>query len=160
MARRRDEKGRFSLLRGNPPNKVHSKGKKSYKVDHDYFPQQPSSSKCRDDAYENINVGKHVDREGWKEGRRLVEFFVLLSSLKTCTFCRLGSVPLTIYSIIGEMKKGLGGICMSDVWTLIVDRLILPHMGKLIARRRKACRVLSPTQSLVLVSIFVYKIIG
>lgn len=54
-------------------------------------------------------MGKHVDREGWKEGRRLVEFFVLLSSLKTCTFCRLGPVPLTVYSIIGEMKKGLGG---------------------------------------------------
>lgn len=74
MARRRDEKGRFSLIRGNPPNKVLSKGKKSNEVDHDYFPQQPSSSKCRDDAYENIIVGKHVDREGWKEGRRLVDF--------------------------------------------------------------------------------------
>lgn len=69
MARRRDEKGRFSLIRGNQPNKVLSKGKQSYEDDHDYFPQQPSSSNCRADACENINVGKNVDREGWKEGR-------------------------------------------------------------------------------------------
>lgn len=66
-------------------------------------------SKCCDDVYENINVGKYVDREGWKEGCWFVEFVVLLLSLKICMFCRLGFVLYIVYSIIGEMKKGLGG---------------------------------------------------
>lgn len=138
MARRRDEKGGFSLIRGNPPNKVLSKGKNSYEVDHDYFPQQPSSSKCRDDAYENINVGKHVDREGWKEGRRLVELFVLLSSLKTCTFCRLGPVPPTVYSIIGEMKKGLRGYWYVRCMNPDCGQVNIAPYGKTHRRKKKS----------------------
>lgn len=56
-----------------------------------------------------VILGKNVDRIGWREGRRIVEFHVLLSTLKTCKFCRLDLVPLTIYNVIGEMKKGLRG---------------------------------------------------
>ena len=45
----------------------------------------------------------------WKEGRRVVEFGVLLSKLQVCEKCRLGPVPLTYSNITGELKKGLGG---------------------------------------------------
>lgn len=158
MARRRDEKGRFSLIRGNQPNKVLSKGKKSYEIDHDYFPQQPSSSKCSDDTYENINVGKHVDRDGWKEGRRLVEFFVLLSSLKTCTFCRLGPVPLTVYSIIGEMKKKIGGYLYVKCMNPNFGQVKIAPYGKTHRQKKKVVPWFVANTSLVLVGMFVYKI--
>ena len=47
--------------------------------------------------------------DSWKQGRRVIEFDVLLSSLKYCQRCLLGPVPLTFFNGIGEMKKGLGG---------------------------------------------------
>lgn len=101
MARRRDEKGRFSLLRGNPPNKVLSKGKKLHEVNHDYFPQQPSSSKCRDDAYENINLGKHVGREGWKEGCRRIRGYLYVR----CMNPDCGQVNIAPYWKTHRQKK-------------------------------------------------------
>lgn len=50
-----------------------------------------------------------VKRNGWKHGRRIVDFDVLLSGLKSCEKCNLGPVPLTYFNILGELKKGLGG---------------------------------------------------
>lgn len=52
---------------------------------------------------------KNVSRMGWKTGRRIVEFDVLLSGLKSCKFCSLGPVPLTLFNIVGELQRGLGG---------------------------------------------------
>ena len=50
-----------------------------------------------------------VDRDGWRHGRRIVEWEALLSNLETCKECHLGPIPLTINSIIGERQRGLGG---------------------------------------------------
>lgn len=60
--------------------------------------------------YNNIRLGKYASREGWKEGRRIMELGVLLSELKVCKKCRLGPVPLTYHNIIGELQKGLAGL--------------------------------------------------
>jgi RNase P subunit RPR2 len=47
----------------------------------------------------------------WKIGRRIIELAVLVEKfyLKFCKSCRLGPVPLTLYSVQKEIKKGLGG---------------------------------------------------
>lgn len=54
------------------------------------------------------NVCENVSRSGWKVGRRIVELYVLLIGLKSCKFSGLGLVPLTLYSIVGELQRGLG----------------------------------------------------
>lgn len=98
------EKKNSNWIRENLPNKVYCKGEtvmRDWSDHNEYFPRQPSSGKCRDDTFEDVNMGKHVNSEGWKERRRLVELFLLFLSLKTCKFCRLGSVPLTVESIMG-----------------------------------------------------------
>lgn len=46
---------------------------------------------------------------GCREGRRVMELSVLLESLRVCQQCKLGPVPLTVYNVLGERKKGLGG---------------------------------------------------
>jgi hypothetical protein len=115
MARERDKKGRF--LGPVPKKKKRSQGiesKPSYEVDHDYFTEHvcDGESKCTDkdcSKSRSIDLGKNVDPVGWQEGRRIVEFSVLLSSLKSCKFCRLGPVPLTFDNVVGELKKGLSG---------------------------------------------------
>ena len=47
--------------------------------------------------------------DGWKHGRRIIEFDAIVRGLKSCTKCRLGPLYLTERSIKGEMKLGLGG---------------------------------------------------
>jgi hypothetical protein len=88
----RDKKGRYA-------SSTTSRKKKSQFVskDHSYNTTVtiPSLSDPPDDT--------------WKEGRRLVEFGVLLSKLQHCEACRLGPVALTYESVVGELQKGLGG---------------------------------------------------
>ncbi|XP_062598373.1 uncharacterized protein LOC134259786 [Saccostrea cucullata] len=103
----RDKKGRFLGVKKKKTNTSPSRRKKTtYEGDHDYL--SGLSDHCCPPQI-NIDLGNNVDRIGWREGRRIVEFDVLLSSLKTCKFCKLGPVPLIIYNIVGELKKGLGG---------------------------------------------------
>ena len=68
--------------------------------------------KCKDSNCpldNNISLPNSVSRSGWRVGRRIVELEILLSALSSCKFCRLGPIPLTLFNIIGELKKGLGG---------------------------------------------------
>lgn len=66
-------------------------------------------------SYTSANISrtdqpKHAEGDdNWKEGRRIVEFGVLLSNLRHCEACRLGPVALTYDSVVGELQKGLGG---------------------------------------------------
>ena len=46
-----------------------------------------------------------MDKQGWKDGRKIVEFGVL----RHCQKCKLDLVPLTYDNVVGELKKGLGG---------------------------------------------------
>ncbi|XP_033759590.1 uncharacterized protein LOC117341838 [Pecten maximus] len=55
------------------------------------------------------DTGIDVNDQSWKEGRRIVEFGILLSHVQYCKFCRLGPVPLTYRTVVGELQKGLGG---------------------------------------------------
>ena len=50
-----------------------------------------------------------VDRTGWRNGRRIIEWGVLLDSLKHCHSCKLGPIPLTVFNLAGEEQRGLGG---------------------------------------------------
>uniref|UniRef100_K1Q499 Mutator-like transposase domain-containing protein n=1 Tax=Magallana gigas TaxID=29159 RepID=K1Q499_MAGGI len=66
-------------------------------------------------SYTSANISRtdqpeHAEGDdNWKEGRRIVEFGVLLSNLRHCEACRLGPVALTYDSVVGELQKGLGG---------------------------------------------------
>ena len=57
----------------------------------------------------HLKLPKGVIKDGWREGRRVVELGVLMDNLKVCQSCKLGPVPLTHYNIIGELQKGLSG---------------------------------------------------
>ena len=67
---------------------------------------------CQEDRcsmHPEILKAKNISADGWRSGRRIIELQVLLSSLKFCQGCKLWSVPLTYYNIIGEMRRGLCG---------------------------------------------------
>ena len=70
-----------------------------------------NSGPCQHPAYPSnyYGLGKSVKREGWKKGRRVIEFGILLRNLLTCKFCMLGPIPLTYHNIVGELQQGLGG---------------------------------------------------
>lgn len=66
-------------------------------------------------SYTSANISRtdqpeHAEGDdNWKEGKRIVEFGVLLSNLRHCEACRHGPVALTYDSVVGELQKGLGG---------------------------------------------------
>ncbi|XP_060584334.1 uncharacterized protein LOC132740453 [Ruditapes philippinarum] len=90
----RTRRGRFASLKKEPAKQ------KAYelKEEHSYVATD----------YVEVESCKTVDGS-WKEGRRVVDFAVLLEGLRFCKSCRLGPIPLTIENVIGELKKGLGG---------------------------------------------------
>lgn len=95
----RDSKGRFSSK-----NKPRKQRKIASLKEHSYSTvanNRSSQTVTSDSLAKNNNL--------WKEGRKLIELDVLLENLRFCQKCFLGPVPLTIYSIKGELPKGLGG---------------------------------------------------
>ena len=110
MAVIRDKKGRFSSKKTKKGTQIKSKG---IMEEHNYI----SGHICNETDCKfadcplnnNIKLIKSVNRNGWKIGRRIVEFGILLSGLSSCKVCRLGPIPLTVYSVVGELRKGLGG---------------------------------------------------
>ena len=103
----RDACGKFAKSK-----RGHRKARKSrIVIEHNYT---TGSDKKDDDAIgintpADLDLPTSVDKNGRKEGRRVVEFGVLLSKLRYCQKCRLGPVPLSYDNVIGELKKGLGG---------------------------------------------------
>ena len=103
----RDQRGRFS----KSSVKKKKKTKTHIQIEHNYS----SGHLCEGNACVNATCALHdpipptASREGWQFGRRIVELDHLLSSLKSCSKCRLGPVPLTYFNIVGELKKGLSG---------------------------------------------------
>ncbi|KAH3778819.1 hypothetical protein DPMN_180291 [Dreissena polymorpha] len=89
MEMSRDNLGRFST------RSMSQHDSKYVKLDHGY-------SSTSDNVPQSVN-------EPWKIGRRLVEWDVLLSNLQFCKECGLGPVPLTTFTIQGELQKGLSG---------------------------------------------------
>lgn len=109
MAPPRDKHGRFS-------GKAHSKASRGIRrvlLDHNYESGHTwYSDPCKDPncpLFNNVRLGKYAERKSWREGRRIVEFGVPLSSLQNCIICKLGPIPLTCLSIVGVLGKGLGG---------------------------------------------------
>lgn len=104
----RDNRGRF--VKNNASR--NKRRKSNIQIEHNYCVGSVCEGQgCVDSQcglHDRLN-SKNISAEGWKYGRRVVELDVLLSSLKYCSSCRLGPVPLTFYNIVGEMKKGLGG---------------------------------------------------
>lgn len=110
MSFKRDYRGRFQREIGKKRNK---KVTPSVTEDHNYVSGHMCIGKdCKSPncpLSEQFSLGKNVSRDGWKEGRRIVEIGVLLENLKGCKYCRLGPVPLTYDSVVGELQRGLGG---------------------------------------------------
>ncbi|XP_021370034.1 uncharacterized protein LOC110461074 [Mizuhopecten yessoensis] len=110
MAAVRDLSGRFKRL----ASKIRPVKKWQVLIDHDYSGGHfcKGEGSCENDdchLFNNIKLGKHPELSGWKDGRRIVEFDVLLSNLSSCKSCRLGPIPLTSLNIVGELRKGLSG---------------------------------------------------
>ena len=106
----RGAKGRY--VKTKPTNKT-SKLLRAIKLDHNYTTKKQvlHAGGLKDDhrTEEEINLPRKVSRDGWRVGRRIVEFGVLLDNLEFCEECGLGPVSLTKYSIVGELRKGLSG---------------------------------------------------
>ena len=61
-----------------------------------------------------------------------MEWNVLLDNLQSCPVCRMGPIPLTKDSLVGELQKGLSGyIYMCGVATMTVKQ----SYGQLTAKR-------------------------
>lgn len=105
----RDEHGRFS---GKARSKA-SRGIRRVLLDHNYESGHTCyTDPCKDSncpLFNNVRLGKYAERDSWREGRRIVEFGVLLSNLQNRISCKLGPIPLTYLNIVGELRKGLGG---------------------------------------------------
>ena len=105
MASNRDARGRYKKPKLNVCRR---KPDLPIEIEHNYS----SGHMCLGDGCNNKNcpfVNEKVARDGWKQGRRIVEFDILLSNLKSCKFCLLGPIPLTYYNVVDEMQRGLGG---------------------------------------------------
>lgn len=109
MAAPRGEHGRFSA-------KAHSKASRrirrvllihNYESGHTFHSDPCQNPNCP--LFNNVRLGKYAERESLREGRRIVEFGVLLNSLKNCKSCKLGPKPLAYLNIVRELRKGLGG---------------------------------------------------
>jgi len=119
----RDERGRFAKKTKSKRRAVQSK----VIVDHNYI----SGHYCSGPECEcQPKLAKHVSKSGWKVGRRIVEFDVLLSGLKTCKFCGLGPVPLTLYSVVGELQRGLGGFLYVRCSNIDCEQVNIVPYGK------------------------------
>ena len=93
-------------------HKTQRKNDTCIKIDHNYVGGHMCSGiscKSPDCLTPVLAKLKGVDFDGWREGRRIVEWLVLLENLKFCHSCKLGPVPLTLYNVVGERQRGLGG---------------------------------------------------
>jgi len=98
----RDKRGRFVKKVKSERKVVRSK----VIIDHNYT----SGHYCSGPECEcQPKLAKHVSKSDWKVGRRIVEFDVLLTGLKTCKLCGLGPVQLKLYSVVGVLQRGLAG---------------------------------------------------
>lgn len=104
-------------VHGQYRGKAHSKASRGIRrvfLEHNYESGHTChSDPCQDPncpLFNNVRLGKYAERESWREGRRIVEFGVILNnSLKSCLSCKLGPIPLTYLNIVGELRQGLGG---------------------------------------------------
>jgi len=102
--------GKFQKL-NNSNGRKRRKCNSNIVIEHNY-------ATCNNSSEESApKLGKSVSKDGWREGRRIAEFGVLLEQLKYCQYCRLGPVPLTFYNVVGELQKGLGG-CAAKTTTV------------------------------------------
>ncbi len=63
--------------------------------------QRVNASQC---LWKCVKIGL----ESWSANCWTLRRYVLLIGVKSCKFSGLGLVPLTLYSIVGELQRGLG----------------------------------------------------
>ena len=103
-------KGKFvSERKMSRLSKTQSKVKQKLRKtrEHDYARNFATLPFTQDDL--GIKYGAKISANGWREGRRIIEWPVLLKNLEFCTECRLGPLILTMQTIKGEMPIGLSG---------------------------------------------------
>lgn len=147
MATARDKHGRFSKAKG-------TKGNKQLEIDHNYcgVSNTCNGADCSNQnctSYFHLELPKSVSKTSWRDGRRIVGFGFLLDNLQNCTECRLGPVPLTRDSVVGELRKGLGGFLYVRCQNIDCGKVNRAPYGKHTGLNRRACRVSLQTQSLV-----------
>jgi hypothetical protein len=99
-ARLRNCRGQYA----KKTNNVKIKKFERIAIEHNYVTDNSVQSGDSAEVFSDQNLTQH-----WKIGRRIIELGVLLENLKFCKSCRLEPVPLTLYSVQKEIKKGLGG---------------------------------------------------
>ncbi|XP_060553342.1 uncharacterized protein LOC132714462 isoform X2 [Ruditapes philippinarum] len=107
----RDKRGRYSKTILGRKTSVDGN---YFEIDHNYTDtltmcngQECNRPYCESDIH--IDLPNNVKRDGWRVGMRVLDLGFLLDNLKCCSVCRLGPVPLTNRSVVGELRKGLGG---------------------------------------------------
>lgn len=104
----RDERGRFA----SKQKKRKRIFDRNVRIDHNYTGTNycdgyGCEKNCS--SYYHAEIPKGASRDSWRHGRRVIEFGHLLNSLKYCSECKLGPIPLTEFNVVGELRKGLGG---------------------------------------------------
>jgi hypothetical protein len=99
----RDRKGRYKAK-----NKRKLRKECNILVDHNY-PHVLSICNCKIGNCPIFEHRKKGSAGGWRKGRRVIEFDVLVRNLAHCKECRLGPLLLTSDNVVGELQKGLGG---------------------------------------------------
>ena len=93
------ETGKLVKKTGDKTGKPHTKKSKQDHADY-----------CLIDKCNQAPPKGHVTPEDVITGRRVVEWGVLLEELtRGCHSCGLGPLTLSLFSVVGELVKGLGG---------------------------------------------------
>lgn len=72
-------------------------------------PEDPLYTPSNGEIRTTPSYGTKIKPDEWKEGRRIVEWLVLVRELRVCKICKLGPLILTESLIVGEMIIGLSG---------------------------------------------------
>ncbi|XP_061192131.1 uncharacterized protein LOC133200328 [Saccostrea echinata] len=101
-----------SMLQRNKKGRFKKSSKINVLVDHNYI----SGHICEGDTCETCFPGmkslinsKKFSANGWRNGRRVIEWVSVIDALENCRHCKCGPLYLTKRTIKGEMKLGLGG---------------------------------------------------
>ena len=78
---------------------------------------------CKKDCntVQHADIPKTASRDSWKQERMIIELDVLLEGLRLCVQCKLGPIPLTLFNIVSELRKGIRGYFYVRCGNLLVS---------------------------------------
>ncbi|XP_062576613.1 uncharacterized protein LOC134238504 isoform X2 [Saccostrea cucullata] len=101
-----------SMLKRNKKGRFKKSPKTNVLVDHNYvFGHICEGETCETcfPGMKSLVNSKKFSSDGWRNGRRVIEWNTVVDALENCCHCKCGPLYLTKRNIKGEMKLGLGG---------------------------------------------------